>query len=72
VIVPFTKAANIKREYPNNVRARQGDGGLTADSVALTGKVRAIAKTRLLRLRGSLSPAIMQQLDRALRVTLDL
>ena len=72
VIVPFTKAANVKREYPNNVRARQGDGGLTADSVALTGQVRAIAKTRLLRLRGSLSPAIMKQLDQALRVTLDL
>ncbi len=72
VILSFARAANVKRDYPNNVRTRQGDGGLTADSAALTGQVRAIAKTRLLPLRGSLSPAIMKQLDRALRVTLDL
>lgn len=72
VVVPVTKAANIKRAYPNNVTIEQGSGGLTVDSVALAGQVRAIATSRLLRQRGALSTKIMGQIDRALRITLDL
>jgi mRNA interferase MazF len=72
VVVPVTKAANVKRNYPNNVRIAQGEGGLTVDSVLLGGQVRAISKSRLLRRRGTLPPETMQQVDRALRITLDL
>ncbi|MFQ5857309.1 MAG: type II toxin-antitoxin system PemK/MazF family toxin [Anaerolineae bacterium] len=72
VVVPFTNAANVKRDYPSDVRVAQGEGGLTLDSVALTGQVRAIAETRLLRYRGTLSPATMRRIDQALRITLDL
>jgi mRNA interferase MazF len=72
VIVPLTNAANVRRSYPNNVLIPGGEGGLATDSVALGGQVRAISKTRLLRQRGSLPAGIMQQVDRALRITLDL
>lgn len=72
VVVPVTSAQNIKRTYPNNLFIREGVGGLAADSVVLGGQVRTIAKTRLLRQRGSLSPAIMEQVDRILKITLDL
>jgi mRNA-degrading endonuclease toxin of MazEF toxin-antitoxin module len=40
--------------------------------VALGGQVRAIAKARLLRQRGSLPPDVMEQVDQILRITLDL
>ena len=72
VVVPVTKAANVKRQYPNNVVLRKGDGGLSVDSVALGGQVRAISKKRLLRQRGTLSSETMQTVSRALRITLDL
>ena len=72
VIVPLTKASNIKRQYPNNVLIDEGTGGLTRQSVALTGQVRAISKTRLLRSRGSLPDDVLLKIDRALRITLDL
>jgi len=72
VVVPLTKAANIKRNYPNNVTIANGAGGLTFESVLLGGQVRAISTSRLLRQRGTLSAEIMQQVDRALRITLDL
>ena len=72
VVVPVTKAANVKRQYPNNVALRKGDGGLSVDSVALGGQVRAISKKRLLRQRGTLSSETMQTVSRALRITLDL
>lgn len=72
VVVPLTDAANLKRTYPSDVLIRQPEGGLTLDSVALTGQVRAIAKTRLLRRRGALSSEAVEQVARALRVTMDL
>jgi mRNA interferase MazF len=72
VVVPLTDAANVRRTYPNNVPIPAGEGGLTLDSVALAGQVRAIAVTRLVRRRGALPPATMNAIDRALRITLDL
>ncbi len=72
VIVPITSAKNVKRSYPNTVEIQAGNGGLTNDSVALGGQVRAIAKTRLLKQRGSLSPDVMAKVDRILKITLDL
>lgn len=72
VVVPLTKAVNVKRHYPNNVTIANGEGGLTFESVLLGGQVRAIAKSRLLRQRGNLSTEVMQRIDRALRITLDL
>ncbi len=72
VVVPLTKAANVPRNYPNNVTIALGEGGLAYESVLLGGQIRAISKTRLLRQRGALSSQTMQQIDRALRITLDL
>ncbi|MEZ4707845.1 MAG: type II toxin-antitoxin system PemK/MazF family toxin [Caldilineaceae bacterium] len=72
VVAPLTKAANVQRNFPNNVPIAQGEGGLTFDSVLLGGQVRAVAKSRLLRQRGTLSAETMGRVDRALRITLDL
>ena len=72
VVVPLTKTTNVKRRYPNNVAIEKGEGGLTIESVFLGGQIRAISKSRLLRQRGTLSTETMQQIDRALRITLDL
>ena len=72
VVAPLTTATNVKRPYPNNVSIAQGEAGLTADSVLLGGQIRAIAKSRLLRKRGELSPNTIAQIDQALRITLDL
>ncbi|VAW33675.1 hypothetical protein MNBD_CHLOROFLEXI01-4430 [hydrothermal vent metagenome] len=72
VIVPLTKAANIKRSYPNNVKISKTEGGLTVASVALGGQVRAISKSRLLRKRGTLLDETMHKISSALRITLDL
>ena len=72
VIVLLTDAANVKRPYPNNVLIPAAEGGLSMDSMALAGQVRAIAVSRLLRRRGVLSADTMRAIDRALRITLDL
>lgn len=72
VVVPVTKAANVTRSYPNNVFIEAKNGGLTIDSVALGGQIRAVATSRLLRYRGTLTSSIIHKIDRALRITLQL
>lgn len=72
IAVPCTTYRPGRRIYPSQVMLSTGDGGLSVDSVALCEEVRALAKTRLDRLRGTLSPASMAHLDRALAIALDL
>ena len=70
--VPCTTYRPRKRIYPSQVLLRSPDGGLEHDSVALGEQVRTLAKTRFLRLRGTLSSSSLTQLDRALLIALDL
>lgn len=72
VICPLTDAARVPRLYPNDVRVQAPEGGLTKDSVVLAGQVRAIAASRLLKRLGALKPQTMDQVGRALKITLDL
>ena len=48
------------------------EGGLTKDSVVLTGQIRAVAKIRLLLRLGELQPDTMRQIEQALKITLQL
>jgi mRNA interferase MazF len=72
VVVPCTTSRPTTRLHPSRVLLRARDGGLSVDSVALCEQVRTIAKVRLLRQRGTISPGALVQIDRALRITLDL
>ncbi len=70
--VPCTTYRQQRRLYPSHVLLRAPDGGLAVDSIALCEQVRALAKARVVRLRGSLSAHSMQRIDRALMIALDL
>jgi mRNA interferase MazF len=70
--VPCTTYRLGKRIYPSQVLLRSPDGGLDQDSVALGEQVRALAKTRFLRLRGILSSSSLAQVDKGLLIALDL
>jgi mRNA interferase MazF len=72
VAVPCTTYRPGRRLYPSQVLLHAPDGGLIVDSVALCEQVRALAKSRLERRRGSLSPDVMALLDRALLIAMDL
>jgi mRNA interferase MazF len=70
--VPCTTFRSGRRLYPSQVLLRAPDGGLDADSIALCEQIRAVSKSRLRRLRGTLSRAALAQIDRALAIALDL
>ncbi|WP_390883145.1 type II toxin-antitoxin system PemK/MazF family toxin [Kovacikia minuta] len=70
--VPCTTYRPGKRIYPTQVLIQSPDGGLTQDSIAMAGQVRVLSKSRLLRLRGTLSDGSISQLNQALLIALDL
>lgn len=72
IAVPCTTFRPGRRLYPSQVIIHAPDGGLIVDSVGLCEQVRALAKSRLRRLRGSLSANALAGIDRALLIALDL
>ena len=71
VVVPCT-GYRQQRIYPSQLLLPAREGGLDRESVAMAEQVRAVDKRRLARLRGNLSRGILQQLDQALLIALDL
>jgi mRNA interferase MazF len=71
IVVPCTTYRPGRHLYPSQVLLHAPDGDLNVDSVALGEQVRALAKSRLGRQRGLLSPQALAQLDRALLIALD-
>jgi mRNA interferase MazF len=70
--VPCTTYQTGRRIYPTQVLITALDGGLTNDSIVMADQVRVLSKSRLLRLRGTLSKEAMTLLDKALLIALDL
>jgi mRNA interferase MazF len=69
-VVPLT--SNVGRIYTFQVLVPAGVSGLTADSKIQAEQIRAVSTRRLKQRIGSLPPATMAELDRALRVHLAL
>src|SRR5919197_6187975 len=74
---PITIVAAITSQfdeplYPTEVLIQPPEGGLTLVSVVLLNQVRSIDKRRLVRRLGILRPAAMEQVDRAILVSLGL
>lgn len=72
LIVPVTDRRHKHRIYPSQVVLKQGDGGLTKESVVLGEQLRAISTSRFIRQMGHLSAGGMAEIGEALRIALDL
>jgi mRNA interferase MazF len=72
VVVPCSSYRPGRRVYAAQLLIRAPEGGLRNDSVALGEQVRVIAKHRLLRRRGILSPQSLAGIDQILAIALDL
>ncbi len=60
------------RLYPTEIPVRASEGGLERDSVVLLNQIRSIDKGRLGRRLGALKAQTMQEVDRALLLSLGL
>ncbi len=70
--IPCTTYRPGRRIYTTQVLIQAPEGGLTQTSLALGEQVRVLAKSRLLRLRGTLSEGTIEQVDQILLIALDL
>jgi mRNA interferase MazF len=69
IAIPLT--TNQRRaSLPICMLIKQGDGGLSQDSVALCFQIRVLDKTRLIRRLGQLSAETITQLEEVVLVTL--
>jgi mRNA interferase MazF len=74
---PITIVAAITSQfteplYPNEVLIKAPEGGLQVDSVALLNQIRSIDKQRLIKRLGILESVTMEQVDRAIQISLGL
>ena len=70
--VPCTSYQKGKKIFPTQVLIKTTEGGLSKDSIAMADQVRVLAKTRLLKLRGTLPRETLKNLNKALEIALDL
>jgi mRNA interferase MazF len=78
-VVVGTDAKNVPRDYPTNVRVTAKETGLPVDTVFLCFQIRSLdparffdSKTHRPNLVGTLPPAPMAEVERALRLVLNL
>ena len=77
-VVVGTDAKNVPRDYPTNVRVSASETGLRLDTVFLCFQIRSLDPIRFVdptgrpALAGIMPPDRMQEVDRALRLTLAL
>jgi mRNA interferase MazF len=74
---PITIVAAITSQfteplYPTEVLIKVPEGGLQVDSVALLNQIRSIDKQRLIKRLGILESVTMEQVDRAIQISLGL
>ena len=74
---PITIVAAITSKYdaslyPTEVLIESPEGGLTKDAVVLLNQVRSIDTSRLIKRLGTLKPATMHLVDRALQISFGL
>ena len=72
IVAAITDAENVPKRYPVDVSVKQGEGGLTKNSVVQCNMVRCVDGQRVLSTLGKLSPRTMQEVDRALKISLAL
>lgn len=70
-ILPVTSAP-AKRDYPDEVPVPAGVGGLSKDSRVKANMVRTLGKHRLLRFMGNVPECYIPQINRALRIHLNM
>lgn len=71
IVAPIT-SQGLRKVYPTEVLMASKESGLSKDSKVLLSQIRTIDKSRLIKKMGTLSSRKMNQVDQAIRISLDL
>jgi len=72
IVAAITSKGDADEPYPTEVLVRAKEGGLSRDSVIRLDQIRTVDKRRLVRRLGSVSPATMARVNRAIQISLAL
>jgi mRNA interferase MazF len=72
IVAAITDIEHVPKRYPVDVPVKRGEGGLEKDSVVQCNLIRCVSEKRLISTYGHFSPAIMQRVDQALKISLAL
>ncbi len=69
IVAPIT-SGSLGKVYPFEVHLIAGEGGLSKESKVLLDQIRAVDKSRLSKHIGALTPERMEEVNRAIRLSL--
>ena len=72
IVAVITSQKDIKKKYPTDIWIDKGHGGLDYPSIIQCDQIRTIDKARLLKKLGSLGSVSIKEVDKALKISLDL
>lgn len=72
IIAVITGAENVPKDCPVDIRVKAGVGGLRKESVIMCSQIRTVDKTRLMKRIGKIPPHAMEEVNKALKISLEL
>jgi mRNA interferase MazF len=72
IVAAIISKGDADEPYPTEVLVRAREGGFSKDSVIRLAQIRTVDKRRLVRRLGSVSPATMARVNRAIEISLAL
>jgi mRNA interferase MazF len=72
IIAVITSQKEIDKKYPTDVWVEKGEGGLDVPSIIQCDQIRTIDKNRIIKKFDSFNASIMEEVNEALKISLDL
>jgi len=72
IVAVITSQKRLSHKYPVDVWVGKGEGGLDVPSIILCDQIRAVDKRRITKRLGRFSDPIMEEVDKAIRISLAL
>jgi mRNA interferase MazF len=72
IIAVVTSQKEIDRKYPTDVWIKKNEGGLGIPSIVQCDQIRTIDKSRIIKKFGCLNASIMDEVNEAIKISLDL
>jgi mRNA interferase MazF len=72
IVAVITSQKEISKKFPTDVWVDKGKGGLDYPSIIQCDQIRTVDKGRLINKVGTIDESIMKDVDKALKISLDL
>jgi mRNA interferase MazF len=72
IVAVITSQKEISKKFPTDVWIDKGKGGLDYPSIIQCDQIRTVDKRRIIKKVGSIDKSVMKDVDRALKISLDL